>query len=188
MRRQRLLRITGLALLIILAGCISHASPVGPTHQTPMSTHTSPESGDCARWVSFYGLSGPAQSTWAPDRVSIGYTLPGDVSMLFVAFDGDGTVLGTEYETTEGYEHGVTADGAGIQLDEPLEGTHVINVVAYNDINDNEQFDMGTDQRCEDEDGVIETGPKQINFSQFEAPEQGTPSPGSPTPTRTPTP
>lgn len=182
MRNQRLLRITGLAILILLAGCISHPSAVGPTHQTPMATHTSPESGDCAKWVSFYGLSGPSQTTWAPDRVSIGYTLPGGVSVLFVAFDGDGTVLGAEYESTKGYDHGVTADGDGVQLEEPLEGEHVINVVAYNDVNNNEQFDMGTDERCEDDNGVIETGAQTINFSQFDADDDGTPSPGSPSP------
>lgn len=153
-----------------------------------MTSPNSPNSGDCARWVSFYGLSEPGQTTWAPDRVSIGYTLPGDASVLFVAFDGEGTVLGTEYESTKGYEHGVTADGAGVQLEEPLEGNHVINVIAYNDVNDNELFDSGTDERCEDQDGVIETGPKNINFSQFEYNDQGTTSPGSPTPTLTPTP
>jgi hypothetical protein len=148
-----------------------------------MSTHASPESGDCATWVSFYGRSGPSQTTWAPDRVSIGYTLPGDVRVLFVAFTGDGTALGAEYASTEGYDHGVTADGDGIQLEEPLEGEHVINVVAYRDVNDNERFDMGADERCEDESGVIETGPQSINFSRFDAGDDGTPSPGSPTPT-----
>lgn len=188
MRNQWPPRIIGLAILLILAGCLSHPSPVGPTHQTPMSTHTSPESGECAEWISFYGLSGPSHTTWAPDRVSIGYTLPGDVSVLFVAFAGDGTVLGAEYESTKGYEHGVTADGDGIQLEEPLEGKHAINVVAYRDVNSNEQFDMGTDQRCKDNDGVIETGPQTINFSQFDADDDGTPSPDSPTPTLTSTP
>lgn len=188
MRYQRLPSIIGFAFLLILAGCIAHPSAVGPTHQTPMATHSSPESGDCAEWVSYYGLSGPSQTTWAPDRVSIGYTLPGDVTVLFVAFAGDGTVLGAEYESTKGYDHGVTADGDGIQLEEPLEGEHVINVVAYQDVNDNERFDMGTDERCEDENGVVETGAQTINFSRFDAADDGTPSPGSPTPTLTPTP
>lgn len=188
MRLHRLPSIVGLALLLILAGCIAHPPAVGPTHQTPGATHSSPESGDCAEWVSFYGLSGSPPRTWAPDQVSIGYTLPGDVSVLFVAFDGDGTVLGTEYESTKGFAHGVTADGEGIQLEEPLQGEHVINVIAYRDVNENEQFDMGTDERCVDENGVVETGPQTINFSRFDAGEDGTPSPGSPTPTQTSTP
>lgn len=186
MSQTRVLGIGALTVLLLLSGClgvIGHQN-LPERHQTPPA---SPDQPNCAMWVSFYGIDSPDAELWTPSQVSIGYTLPADVSVFFVVSE-NGEVLGYEHESTEGVDSGVTADGDSIELDEPLTGVHEINITAYTDVNDNGQFDADTDKPCQANGELVRTGPKAINFSQFDTPgENETPSPSTPRPDETPT-
>jgi hypothetical protein len=122
--------------------------------------------------VSFYGLEGPDETGWTPDRVAVGYTLPADASVLLVAVE-NGTVRGVSHVETTGLEHGVTADGDTVPLDRPLDGTRRLRVVAYADANRNGQFDPGTDTRCRSDGNPVQAGPRRVDFDAF----QSTPTP-----------
>lgn len=119
--------------------------------------------------VSFYGLDRPGETAWAPDRIAIGYTVQENSSVFFVVFE-EGTVIGTTHVTTTDLDYGVTADGDGIPLDEPLTGSHMIRVGAYTDTNGNGNFDLGTDTPCRTDGDVVEAGSRRINFSTLHYP------------------
>jgi len=178
---SRPLAIVGVASLLLVAGCVSgtglgqEATPTSSRTDSPTPTATptptptvtpQPTDTDCPRWVSFYGLGGPGDAGWAPDRVAIGYTVPADASVFFVAFE-DATVVGTTHVTTEGLDYGVTADGDGIDLDAPMNGSHVIRVRAFADTDGNGEFDVGTDRPCRDGGEAVEAGPRRIDFDRF---------------------
>lgn len=186
-RGQWSITLGGLALLVLLAGCLSRgsvgrspSSGTAPTNgplpsttggetPTPSPTSTaSPSSSTahCVNGVSFYGLDSPGETAWSSDRVAIGYTVPANASVFFVAFE-EGNVIGTTHVTTQDRGHGVTADGDVIPLDRPASGSHMIRVGAYADTNDNGRFESGTDQACRSDGHPVEAGPRRINFSTF---------------------
>lgn len=180
--------VAGVALVVVLGGCLAGAgvgqpqSPNSPAPTTGTPTASpAPATTNCANFVSFYGLDSPGKTGWAPDRIAIGYTVPANASVFFVAFE-EGTVLGTTHVTTREVGYAVTADGDGIPLDEPLAGTHTVRVAAYADSNDNGQFDAGTDAPCRTDGTPVEAGPRRIDFSTFAT----TASPNSPDGTATP--
>jgi hypothetical protein len=185
MDRSLSIAVGGTVLLVVLAGCLSGAGApqtqptVSPSPGPDADTPT-PVTDGCPSWVSFYGLGDPAVSAWAPDRVAIGYTVPADANVLFVAFD-KGSVVGTAHVSTTGLDHGVTADGDTLALEASLEGSHVIRVAAYRDADGNGQFDPETDPPCLADGEVVEAGPRRIDFDAVAA---ASPSPsGSPSPT-----
>lgn len=184
---RRLWLTGGLVALVLVAGCLSggaggptrspDGSPTaGPGSPTPSPTDVSgsptpastdhPSSSACAEWVSFYGLDSPGETAWAPDRIAIGYTVDANASVHFVAFE-NGTVLGSTHVTTTDLEHGITADGDGIPLDEPLDGTHAIRIGAFADTNRNGRFDAGTDAPCRTDGRDVEAGPRRIDFDSI---------------------
>lgn len=169
MRAHRALGLVVLAVAVVSSGCLAGGIAETPTQPPPAS----PAESDCAAWVAFYGLSGPAQRTWAPDRVSIGYTVPPGASVLFVA-SVDGTVRGWTHVSTEDDEHGITADGDGIPLEAALNGTHEVRVTTYRDVDGDDAFDPGTDEPCRYEGERVRTDRQRIDFSQF---HRDTPSP-----------
>lgn len=193
MERRWSVAIAGVAVLVVLSGCLSgngvgQPDSLTPTAaQTPTASPTVSQTG-CPSGVSFYGLGSPGETAWEPDRIAIGYTVPANASVFFVAFE-EGTVIGTTHVTTTDREHGVTADGDGIPLENALTGSHMIRVGAYRDSNANGQFDFGTDSPCRSDGNVVEAGPRRINFSTLQyrpSSTPGTPTPESSTPTKTP--
>lgn len=174
--RQRLIVLAG--IVVLLSGCLS-GSPVGQTQSStatptatltpaPTPTETTTLSAEtCANWVSFYGLGSPGETAWEPDRIAIGYTVPANASVVFVAFE-EGAVIGTTHVRNTDLEHGVTADGDGIPLEQSLNGSHMIRVGAYADSNGNGQFDVGTDEPCRSGGQLVEAGPRRINFSSLQ--------------------
>jgi hypothetical protein len=81
--------------------------------------------------------------------------------VLFVAYENE-TVLGSIHQRTrEGYH----ADGAGIPIDDSLEGNHTIRVVVYTDTNLNARFDPTIDELCRDDGQAIQAGPRTVNVS-----------------------
>lgn len=186
-------RIAALAVLVVLAGCLSGLggstdappTPVGGTHASGDGTHTpgdgthtptpsegtppaSPTaSGDaCPSGVAFWGLASAGEYGWERDVVRVGYEAPGNASILLVAFV-DGTRLG---ETHVWARVRVAADGDPVELGRELSGTHVVRVVAYADANDNGAFDPGIDRQCRTEDGrVVGTEERAIDFDRFAA-------------------
>lgn len=110
---------------------------------------------DCdAGWVSWWGTGNPGM-LWSEDgQLRIGWTVPGNQSTLFVGVENE-TVVGVDHVR---YDQSVTADGAGVPVDDDS-GTGRYAVVAMLDVNGNGEYDPGTDQPCsDDEDGVETTG------------------------------
>lgn len=105
-------------------------------------------------WVSYWG-TGNAGMLWSEDgQLRVGWTVPGNQSTLFVAFENE-TVVGVDHVR---YDQSVTADGAGVPVDDDS-GTGRYAVVAMLDVNGNGEYDPGTDRPCsDDEDGVETTG------------------------------
>jgi hypothetical protein len=105
-------------------------------------------------WVSYWG-TGNAGMLWRDDgQLRVGWTVPGNRSTLFVAFENE-TVVGVDHVE---YEGSVTADGAGVPVDDD-DGTGRYAVVAMLDANGNGEYDPGTDRPCsDDEDGIERTG------------------------------
>ncbi|MFB6184187.1 MAG: hypothetical protein ABEI96_06490 [Haloarculaceae archaeon] len=173
-RRARTAVAAAVAALVVLAGCSSGIAGQGASTTTNPPSTTGPDGTTidetptatgpgCAEWVSFYGLGGPGETTWAADRVAIGYTLTANASVFFVA-ETNGTVLGTTHAGTQGLNYGVTADGDAIALDRNLTGRHRIRVVAYADADGNGEFDAETDTPCRTDGDVVATQ-QTINFS-----------------------
>ncbi|NHN40454.1 hypothetical protein G9C85_02230 [Halorubellus sp. JP-L1] len=103
-------------------------------------------------WVSYWG-TGQEGMLWDEDgQLRVGWTVPGNQSMLFVGFENE-TAVGYDHVQ---YEQSVTADGAGVPVDDDS-GTGRYAVVAMLDVNGNGKYDPGTDRPCSDDERGIET-------------------------------
>lgn len=116
--------------------------------------------------VSYWGLDDPNRSqTWASDTLRLGYGLPANVSVFFVAYEND-TVLGVIHISTD---ESVAADGDTFTLNTKLSGMHTVNVKMYTDTNGNGAYEAGTDAVCRQNGDVVQTGAVSLNFSKFNA-------------------
>lgn len=173
--------------IVLLAGCLSGVGPsASPTRSpddraSPMATVSSTESPQpakqpCPEAISFWNLggSGSNHAGWSANEVSVGFYSPADIDVfhpvLFVVYEND-TLLGVKRWTGVTGSNAAHVDGFTITLDEHLEGTHTIRVVAHSDTNGNEEFDRGTDRPCYYKGTLNQAGPKTINFSSFSATE-----------------
>jgi hypothetical protein len=103
--------------------------------------------------VGFWG-----RQRWEQDEVHIGYSLPSEKTrVFFVAYEND-TQLGVEKISHDG-ELSAVVDGASLQLDTKLKGSHTIRVETYWDENWNGEFDPEIDRKC------AETDPITVDFS-----------------------
>lgn len=159
-----------LASLLLLSGCLAGtAGSASPTDQPITSASPSPTpyaaSSGCVDGVSFWGLAGPTtEQLWDPDRIRIGYTLPPNTSVLFVAYEND-TVLGTTHAVNTDTEYAIASDGDVIRLEHELHGNHTIRVVAVADSNRNGVFDPEVDRACRRDGTLVQAGPRTIDFS-----------------------
>lgn len=158
---------TVVAGLLLFAGCLGGVvGPSNDTGSTPTTTANSPSA--CVDDVSFWGLQGPtSERLWSPDRVRIGYTLPPNASVFFVAYEDD-TVLGVTHARNGDPDYAIASDGDEIHLETALEGTHTIRVVAIADVNRNGEFDPGTDVPCHSNGALAQAGPETIDFDRFD--------------------
>lgn len=69
------------------------------------------------------------------------------------------------------YPDRVTADGARAPLDPSLSGEHTVRVFLHRDVDGNGEFDPAVDRPCYDDSGPTGTGPRTIEFSDFDAEE-----------------
>jgi hypothetical protein len=107
-------------------------------------------------WVSYWG-TGNAEMLWRDDgKLRLGWTVPGNQSTLFVAFENE-TAAG--YDHVE-YENAVTADGAGVPVDDEVTGRYA--VVMMLDVNGNGEYDPGTDRPCRDDSDDADAGAIQM--------------------------
>ena len=157
---------TVVAGLLLFAGCLGGVGgPSNDSGSTP-TTATSPSA--CVDDVSFWGLQGSTtERLWSPDRVRIGYTLPPNASVFFVAYEDD-TVLGVTHATNFDPDYAIASDGDVIGLKTALEGTHTIRVVAVADVNRNGEFDPATDVPCRSNGALAQAGPETIDFDRFD--------------------
>ncbi|WP_132060470.1 hypothetical protein [Halorussus amylolyticus] len=172
-----------LLVLVVLAGCVG-VGPTGDepatettevsqaTTEAPQTTVETPPPTDCGDlWVSFYAVGGDVQDrTWSPDAVSIGYTVPGNASVFFVAYEGtsheNGTVLGARHvQHDTGYP--VTADGARVSFDSALSGDHTVRVVAHTDADGDGEFDRTEDPACLSDGSLAQTEAETFDFDDF---------------------
>lgn len=164
--------------LAVAAGCAGFAPADPATTDSPTTasdagtTVDTPPVADCGEtWISFYGVGGDVQDRfWAPDAVSVGYSVPGNASVFLVAYEGgspeNATVLGVErveYET--GYS--VTADGHAVELDAALSGEHTVSVVVHEDTDGDGEFDRTVDRACASDGELVRAGPSTFDFDEF---------------------
>lgn len=133
-----------LAVLVSLSGCL------GVTSSTPTSSEQ-----DCGiNSLAFWNVGD--HHGWDSDKLRVGYELSGGADTLLVAYDND-TRLGEIHVTST---RAVASDGAPIPLDHPLEGSHTVRVLTFEDVNGNGQFDPETDSQCS-----VKTESLTLNFS-----------------------
>jgi hypothetical protein len=104
-----------------------------------------PSSVSCGEtgWVGYWG-TGDTSSLWEPGYLRVGWTVPANQSTLFVAFEND-TAVGASHEFYR--ESSVTADGAGVPVEDPTgEGRYA--VVMLLDVNGNGEYDPEIDRPC----------------------------------------
>ncbi|WP_267639170.1 hypothetical protein [Haloarchaeobius amylolyticus] len=168
--RQRLAALC-CCLLVLSAGCVGQLGSTGGPGDTTEPPTTDPGTGTdttdpddgaslngtlaepttCDQvWVSYWGTGNTAE-LWQQGNVHVGWTVPANTSMLFVAFE-EGTVLGADHVRFEGGT--VTADGAAVPIGD-LSGEHDVAVVAVVDTNENGEYDPDVDRPCQNEDGDL---------------------------------
>lgn len=171
-----------LLALVVLAGCVgfvpadgdttTEGSTVQTTEPPPKTTVETPPPIDCGDlWVSFYAVGGDVQDRiWDPDVIRIGYTLPTDASVFFVAYENgtheNGTVLGVEHDWNDG-DYPIAADGASVELGRPLSGEHTVSVVAHADADGDGEFDRQVDPACLNDGELVRAGPSTFDFDEF---------------------
>lgn len=167
-------------LLVVSSGCAttvnqppSTADPATPDGKTPSATATgvaetlnlSSLGTACDElYVDFWGLN--EEQFWQPDVVRVNYDVPPNTSFLLATYV-DGAVRGVSYETNE-YDDGVNVDGAELELDTPLSGEHVVQVVIYHDEDGDGQLDRDVDPPCLNDGVVVKTRPARVDFSRFD--------------------
>lgn len=169
-----------LLLLVVSSGCATTVNQTPSTAGTPIPDANTPgatptgvveqlelaSSGtacDDDLFVEWWGLN--EEHLWQPDVVRVSYYGPPDTSFLLVTYV-DGTVGGAAYENNTNYD-GFIVDGAELDLDEPLSGEHVLQVVIYHDEDRNGQLDRDVDSPCLDDGAVVTTRPVRVDFSRF---------------------
>lgn len=153
-------------LLSVISGC-QGAVPSGQSKNSGTLSSASVDSVGCTgASVSYWGLENHNRTqTWSSDTLRLGYGLPANASVFFVAYE-NGTVLGVTHVTTN---ETVAADGDTFPLNTQLSGMHTINVKLYEDTNGNGNFDPKADTVCRNNGTVIETGTRPLNFSRFDS-------------------
>lgn len=134
------------------------------TQQTPSAT-----CGDVNE-ISFYALGEIADNIWTRNSIWVDLTLETTAQVRLVAVENGSTLGVTRVKLT-------TADSTlsqtkYITLSSSLSGEHTIQVIAYPAIGEDSEFDRESIEPCRNENGVIQTEPTTINFSDF---PQGTP-------------
>ena len=188
MRNQKCIRIFAVCVILILAGCNGIAPQDSDKNQT--KTDDNSRHGDenmtrtdtpevyqklsetplpmsntvaCSEGITV-SLWGITDGFWSKDEIAVALYLPPNVTVHFVALV-DGSSSGVAKVSNE-YEDGFNIDGKQIPLKQELEGYHTVRVVAFEDTNQNGEFDMDTDHACEAEDRIIQSGLFKINFSR----------------------
>jgi hypothetical protein len=158
---QRVLLVS-IVLLSVLSGCAGSAPKndmeISKSKATASTTHSQCETAS----ISYSGSNDSVRTqTLDSNTLRLGYGLPANASVLFVAYE-NGTVLGVKHVTTES---SVAATGVTFSLNTQLSGTHTVNVVVYEDTNENGDFDPNVDTICRHNGKTVQTGADRFNFS-----------------------
>ena len=189
MRNQKCIRIFAVCVILILAGCNGIAAQNSDKNETRtddnlrhgdenMTRTDTPEvyrklsktplpmsnTVACSEdiTVSLYGIT---DGFWSKDEIAVGLYLPPNVTVHLVALV-NGSNSGVAKASNEN-EDGLNIDGKEIPLKQELEGYYTVRVVAFEDTNQNDEFDMDTDHACEAEDQIIQSGLYKVNFSRL---------------------
>lgn len=156
-----------LLAIVVLSSIFSGCQGFAPVDQSkneaiPSSVGNSMECENVS--VSYWRLNDANQTqTWSPDTLRLGYGLPANVSVFFVAYEND-TILGVNHVTTD---EAVVADGSTLRLNSELSGSHKVHVKVYHDTNENGDFDSQSDSVCHLDGKEIRTRAATLNFSEF---------------------
>lgn len=154
--------IAGTLLLVLLAGCVTG---IGGSQPSTASYSPQPVNGTseipCVQSIGFYSLAPMPNYSQPANEVHIGFIIEGGTHAVFVAYEND-TILGTSFSSAE---YNTAADGHTVSFTHPLNGTHTVRVVAYEDTNRNQQYDRGTDRPCYVDGEPVQTRWKTFNFS-----------------------
>ena len=188
MRNQKCIRIFAVCVILIVAGCNGIVPQDSDENQT--KTDDNSRHGDenmtrtdtpevyqklsetplpmsntvaCSEGITV-SLWGITDGFWSKDEIAVYLYLPPNVTVHFVALV-NGSSSGVAKVSNEN-EDGINIDGKQIPLKQELEGYHTVRVVAFEDTNQNGEFDMDTDHACEAEDRIIQSGLYKINFSR----------------------
>lgn len=143
------------AVCILVSGCLGVSLPSART------TSPSPVAEQCnIESLSFAERGGRG---WASNRVRVNFTLIGTADLFLVVLEQD-AVLGTRHVVSDSPR---TGSWVPIELDEPLSGIHRIRVLAYGDLDRDDDFDKVADHICEARFGAIQTKVITRNFTEF---------------------
>lgn len=152
-------------LVVLLAGCLTGIGGSQPqTTTTPAEPIEAASETPCVTSLAYYNVGNGSAAATSPDQVSIGYAIDDGASIVFVAAENE-TILGTSVTSAE---YNSVADGHSITFDEQLDGIHTVHVSAYEDTNQNQEFDRGIDRPCYSNGEHVQTKKKTFNFSSSE--------------------
>jgi hypothetical protein len=162
---QRVLLVS-VVLLSVFSGCAGFAPENDMTISKNKAT-TSTAYSQCETASISYSESKNSVRTQTLDSntLRLGYGLPANASVFFVAYE-NGTVLGVKHITTES---SVAATGVTFSLKTKLSGKHTVNVVVYEDTNENGAFDPNVDTICRDNGTMVQTGRETFNFNETDS-------------------
>lgn len=156
-----------LLAIVVLSSIFSGCQGFAPVDQSkneaiPSSVGNSMECENVS--VSYWRINDTNRTqTWSPDTLRLGYGLPANMSVFFVAYEND-TILGVNHVTTD---EAVVADGSTLRLNSELSGSHTVHVKVYHDTNENGDFDSQSDSVCHLDGNEIRTRTATLNFSEF---------------------
>ena len=159
---QRVLLVS-VVLLSVLSGCAGTA-PENDMKISQSKATTSTAHSQCDAASISYSGSEDSVRTQALDSntLRLGYGLPANASVFFVAYE-NGTVIGVKHVITES---SVAATGVTFSLKTQLSGEHTVNVVVYEDTNENGDFDPNVDTMCHNNGTVVQTGTETFDFNR----------------------
>jgi len=143
-----------LVACVLLAGC-------GSLSQTATETRTTTGADDgCTEGL--YPISIIGADDGSPSSVFVTYSIQPENDVVVVVFV-DGSSEAVHWESTD--EYGVAADYIDFELDGTYNGTHRVRVGIYDDVDENREFDPGTDELCRLQGPNTASQERVLNFS-----------------------
>lgn len=146
------------ALLVVASVLLAGCGSLGGT-ATETRTTTGADDG-CTEGL--YPINIVGADDGSPSSVFVDYAVPPENDVVVVLFV-DGSPVAVQPESTD--EYAVAADYIDFELDSTYNGTHRVRVGIYDDVDEDWEFDPGTDKRCLVDDPNTASTERVLNFS-----------------------